>query len=226
MVNETSDLSGPGLNGGDLTLRDSHEPGRERKSNGTPLGEIEGGKAGEHLEGRKSAGQKDKSNSKEPNDVDHTAEWTETEENRDNTAEPRYEVEKIVDHRTKNRTEVELMVKWTGYSKPTLVDERTLQQDCPDALYHYWETRGTRERATGIRLEFHAFEVLKWKVEAEKLLFLVQWVGYPPKDATWEFAWRVKNFAEGMHAEYLRTHPAAKRAWEKENFRRVEKSAL
>jgi hypothetical protein len=132
--------------------------------------------------------------------------------------DPRYEVEKIVAHRIKNETEAELMVKWTGCSEPTLVDER---QSVPfnktaHVLYHYRKTSGTREKATGINSLFHAFRILDWRAKG-RLPFLVQWVGYPPEDSTWELAWRVKAFAEEMHTKYMETHPAARVAWEKKN---------
>jgi hypothetical protein len=225
MVNETIDSSGPGLNGADLTLRDYHEPpDLERKTKRTSLGEMEGGEDGEHLEGRKSARQKNKSYLKEPNDADHTAKLTEPEENRDETEEPRYEIEAIVGHTIYKTTNVKLKVKWTDDSKPTLVDEYTFQEDCPTMLYSYWRSHGTREKATGIK-SFHAFRICDWRVK-DNLEFKVHWVGYPPEESTWELAWRVKDYAEEMHAEYLETHPAAKRAWERESFRRVEKSAL
>ncbi|KAH7231055.1 hypothetical protein BKA59DRAFT_549994 [Fusarium tricinctum] len=95
-------------------------------------------------------------------------------------------------HRIKNKTEVELETRWKGCSKPTFVDERTIQQDYPLVLYAYWELRGGREEVTGINL-FHIFQIRRWKVKDEKLKFLVQWVGYPPKDSTWELAWRTER---------------------------------
>jgi hypothetical protein len=82
-------------------------------------------------------------------------------------------------------------------------------------LYAYWELRGGREEATGINL-FHVFQICRWKVKDEKLQFLVQWVGYPPEDLTWELAWRVEKFATEMHGAYLRIHRAARSAWETE----------
>jgi hypothetical protein len=129
--------------------------------------------------------------------------------------EPRYEVYGIISHCIKNKTEVELETRWKGCSKPTFVDERTIQQDYPLVLYAYWELRGGREEATGINL-FHIFQIRRWKVKDEKLQFLVQWVGYPPKDSTWELAWRVEKFAKEMHGAYLKTHRAARSAWKKE----------
>lgn len=83
---------------------------------------------------------------------------TELEEKRDETEEPKHEVEAIVRYTISKRTEVKLRVKWAG-----------------------------------------------------------DWVGYPPEQSTWELAWRVRDFVEEMHAEYLETHPAARRVWAKEN---------
>ncbi|KAH8665301.1 hypothetical protein BGZ61DRAFT_538659 [Ilyonectria robusta] len=215
MGNETIDSSGRGLNGADLTLREYDDPpDLERKTKRTRLGEMGGGKDREHLEGRKSSGQRNNSNSKESNGADHTAELTEPEEQRDDTEEPKHEVEAIVGHTIYKRTKVKLRVKWAGDSKPTLVDECAFQEDCPTMLYSYWKSRGTREKATGIKL-FHIFGICDWRVK-DKLEFKVHWVGYPPEQSTWELAWRVKDFVEEMHAEYLETHPAARRAWEKE----------
>ncbi|KAH7110443.1 hypothetical protein EDB81DRAFT_831680, partial [Dactylonectria macrodidyma] len=140
----------------------------------TSHGEMEGGKDRKHLEGKKqkknSAERKDTSKSEdpeEPTDADNTAELAKPE-----TEEPRYEAEAIISHRTKNKTEVEIMIKWAGCSEPTLVDERTFQQDCPLILYHYWELIGGREAATGINL-FHVFRIRRWKAKDEKLQFLV-----------------------------------------------------
>ncbi|KAH6869888.1 hypothetical protein B0T10DRAFT_417981 [Thelonectria olida] len=184
---------------------------------------MDSGKGRRHLEGKKhkkkSAGRKNKrkpENPEEPTDADNATKLAEPEEKRNDIEDPRYEAEKILGHRIKNETEVELMVKWTSCSEPTLVDESTFQQDCPHVLYHYWKTTGTREKATGINSLFHAFRILDWRAKG-KLLFLVQWVGYPPEDSTWELAWRVKAFAEEMHMKYLETHPAARVAWEKKN---------
>ncbi|KAH6873604.1 hypothetical protein B0T10DRAFT_499636 [Thelonectria olida] len=188
-------------------------------------GKMEGGKDRKHLEGKKqkknSAERKDTNkpeDREEPTDADHTTELAEPEEKRDDTEESRYEVEAIISHHTKNKTEVELMIKWTGCSEPTLVDERTFQQDCPLMLYRYWEFIGGREEATGINL-FHVFRIRRWKVKDEKLQFLVEWVGYPPEDSTWELAWRVERCAKEMHTAYLKTHRAARYAWEKEKNR-------
>ncbi|KAH7471835.1 hypothetical protein FOMA001_g13344 [Fusarium oxysporum f. sp. matthiolae] len=151
----------------------------------------------------------------EPVNAGNTAELAESEEQRDDAEEPRYEVEEIISHRIKNKTEVELEARWNGCSKPTYVDERTIQEDYPLVLYTYWELRGGREEATGINL-FHVFQIRRWKVKDEKLQLLVQWVGYPPKDSTWELAWRVEKFATEMHGAYLKTHRAARSVWEKE----------
>ncbi|KAH7115616.1 hypothetical protein EDB81DRAFT_767555 [Dactylonectria macrodidyma] len=187
----------------------------------TSHGEMEGGKDRKHLEGKKqkknSAERKGTSKSEDPEesaDADNTAELAKPE-----TEEPRYEAEAIISHRTKNKTEVEIMIKWTGCSEPTLVDERTFQQDCPLILYRYWELIGGREVATGINL-FYVFRIRRWKAKDKKLQFLVQWVGYPPEDSTWELAWRVERFAKEMHTAYLKTHRAARYAWEKEKTRR------
>jgi hypothetical protein len=228
MGDETVDSSGPGLDRADLTLRDHDDPpDLERQTKPTSLGEMGDGKDHEGLEGkkpRKSAGRKNISNLEEPIDADNTAELTEPEEKRDDTEEPRYEVEAIVGHSNKNDTEVELKVKWAGDSEPTLVDECTFQEDCPLMLYNYWQDLGSREKATGIKNLFHVFSICDWRVN-EKLEFEVHWVGYPPEQSTWELAWRVKDFAEEMHAKYLETRPAARKAWEKENQGRVDESA-
>ncbi|KAL5603359.1 hypothetical protein FOBRF1_010892 [Fusarium oxysporum] len=185
-------------------------------------GEIEGGMDRKYLGSKKqqtnSVKRKDPSKPEglgEPVDAGNTAELAESEEQRDDAEEPRYEVDEIISHRIKNTTEVELGTRWNGCSKPTFVDERTIQQDYPFVLYDYWELRGGREEATGISL-FHVFQIRRWKIKNKKLQFLVQWVGYPPKDSTWELAWRVEKFATEMHRAYLKTHSAARSAWEKE----------
>ncbi|KAM6514306.1 hypothetical protein FALCPG4_015456 [Fusarium falciforme] len=229
MGDETVDSSGPGLHGADLTLRDHDDPpDLERQTKPTSLDKMGGGKDREDLEGkkhRKSAGRKNISNSEEPTDADNTAELAEPKEKRDDTEEPRYEVEAIVGYSIKNDTEVELKVKWAGNSEPTLVDECTFQEDCPLMLYNYWQDLGSREKATGIKNLFHVFSICDWRIK-EKLEFEVHWVGYPPEQSTWELAWRVKDFAEEMHAKYLETRPAARKAWEKENQRSVGESAM
>ncbi|KAJ4179848.1 hypothetical protein NW759_017272 [Fusarium solani] len=163
MGDETVDSSGPGLHGADLTLRDHDDPpDLERQTKPTSLDKMGGGKDREDLEGkkhRKSAGRKNISNSEEPTDADNTAELAEPKEKRDDTAEPRYEVEAIVGYSIKNDTEVELKVKWAGDSEPTLVDECTFQEDCPLMLYNYWQDLGSREKATGIKNLFHVFSI-------------------------------------------------------------------
>ncbi|KNB06198.1 hypothetical protein FOXG_06986 [Fusarium oxysporum f. sp. lycopersici 4287] len=143
------------------------------------------------------------------------AELAESEEQRDDAEQLRYEIDEIISHRIKNKTEIELETRWNGCSKPTFVDERTIQQDYPLVLYDYWEPRDGREEATGINL-FHVFQIRRWKIKDKKLQFLVQWVGYPPKDSTWELAWKVEKCAKEMHGAYLKTHRAARSAWEKE----------
>ncbi|KNB06197.1 hypothetical protein FOXG_06986 [Fusarium oxysporum f. sp. lycopersici 4287] len=151
----------------------------------------------------------------EPVDAGNTAELAESEEQRDDAEQLRYEIDEIISHRIKNKTEIELETRWNGCSKPTFVDERTIQQDYPLVLYDYWEPRDGREEATGINL-FHVFQIRRWKIKDKKLQFLVQWVGYPPKDSTWELAWKVEKCAKEMHGAYLKTHRAARSAWEKE----------
>lgn len=121
MGNETIDSSGRGLNRADLTLREYDDtPDLQRKTKRTRLGGMAGGKDREHLEGRESAWQNNRSNSKEPSGAHYTAELTEPEEKRDETEEPKHEVEAIVGHTMYERTEVKLRVKWAGDSKPTL----------------------------------------------------------------------------------------------------------
>jgi hypothetical protein len=158
-------------------------------------------------------------NPEEPNDVDNAAELAQFEEKRNGTEDPRFEVEKIVNHRIKNKTEIELMVKWAGYSEPTPVDERRFQRDYPHVLDRYWKSLGTREKATGINL-FHVFTILQWRIKDKKLQFEVQWVGYTSEESTWELAWRVKAFEEEIYTMSLETHPAARDAWKQKNQRK------
>ncbi|KAH6982520.1 acyl transferase domain-containing protein [Ilyonectria destructans] len=209
MLNNTTEIvhsPRPGPDEAYFALRGHYDsPNLERKSKQTSWDGIEGG----HLKGKKrekkSAGRKNESKPK--------AGLAKPEKKRNDTEEPRFEVQKIVNHYVKNETEIELMVKSAGYSEPTHVDERHFQQECPHVLDRYWKSLGTREKATGVNL-FHVFRILQWRIKHTELQFKVQWVGYPLEESTWELAWRVKAFAEEMHTRYLETHPAARNAWE------------
>ncbi|KAF5704798.1 hypothetical protein FMUND_12356 [Fusarium mundagurra] len=222
MRGESTEVAQPPSFGPDVTcfaLRNHNLDGRVQSM---LKGEIEGGMDRKHLESKKQQTNlvKKKDPSKleglgEPVDVGNIAELAASEEQRDDAEEPRYEVKEIISHRIKNKTEIELETRWNGCSKPTFVDERTIQEDYPLVLYAYWELRGGREEATGINL-FHVFQIRRWRAKDKQLQFLVQWVGYPPKDSTWELAWRVEKFATEMHGAYLKTHRAARSAWEKE----------
>ncbi|KAH6986953.1 hypothetical protein EDB80DRAFT_690404 [Ilyonectria destructans] len=193
MGNETIDSSGRGLNRADLTLCEYGDPpDLERKIKWMRLGEMGGGKDGDHLEGRESAWQNNRSNLKELSGAYYTTELTEPEEKRDETEEPRYEVEAIVGYTIYEGTDFKLRVKWAGDSKPTLVDECAFKKTAQPCFI-----------ATG-----------DCRVK-DKLEFKAHWVGYPPEQSMWELAWTVKDFVEEMHGEYLETHPAARRAWAK-----------
>ncbi|KAI5455922.1 hypothetical protein BGZ63DRAFT_368271 [Mariannaea sp. PMI_226] len=132
----------------------------------------------------------------------------------DGREELHHGVENVISHRIRNSTQVKLKIRRTGCSRLTCVDEHILQQDCPKKLYNYWESIGGRRKATGIHL-FHIFQIRRWRVKDNELLFLVQWVGYPPGDSTWERACRVKILAKEMHSAYLKTHWGARRAWDR-----------
>ncbi|KAL9561185.1 hypothetical protein ACKAV7_014540 [Fusarium commune] len=222
MRGESTEVAQPPRLGPDVTcfaLRNHNLDGGVQL---TLKGEIEGGMDRKHLGSKKRQtklvkrkGPSMPEGPEEPVDVGNTAELAESEEQRNDAEEPRYEFYEIISHRIKNKTEVELETRWNGCSKPTFVDESTIQEDYPLVLYAYWKLRGGREEATGINL-FHVFQIRRWKVKDEKLQFLVQWVGYPLKDSTWELAWRVEKFAKEMHGAYLKTHRAARSAWKKE----------
>ncbi|RMI97193.1 hypothetical protein CDV36_016242 [Fusarium kuroshium] len=126
-----------------------------------------------------------------------------------------YEVETVLDHVIENGTEIDFTVKWVGYTEPTLVAEHLLQQDCPSLVYRYWNSFGTREKATGID-RFHVFKILRWRVKNKVLHLLIQWVGYPPGQSTWEAAARVACSAKEAMGTYLRTHKGAATAWARE----------
>ncbi|KAF5006535.1 hypothetical protein FDECE_7103 [Fusarium decemcellulare] len=140
------------------------------------------------------------------NDPDNSTELAEPEDTQDDAEEPRYEVEAIIGHEKKGECEVDLRVRWAGYSESTLEDECTLQEDCPDELYGYWDKLGGRALATGIRELFYIFKILEWDPKEND--FKVQWVGYPPSQYTWEPAWNVQQSAREMYTEFLKNHSA------------------
>ncbi|KAF4467277.1 hypothetical protein FALBO_5841 [Fusarium albosuccineum] len=152
---------------------------------------------------------------RQPLDAEENVMPTSAEQEQSDTQNQMYEVEAILDHIIENETEIELKVRWAGYTEPTWVAEHSLQEDCPSLVYRYWSSFETREKATGID-HFHVFKILRWKVKDKALRLLVQWVGYPPEQSTWEAAARVACNAKKAMEAYLGTHKGAATAWAKE----------
>ena len=55
-------------------------------------------------------------------------------------------------------------------------------------------------------LEYEVREILDSKMERRRLFYLVDWVGYGPKEHTWEPATNVEQAKEAV-ADFHRAHP-------------------
>ncbi|KAG5781479.1 hypothetical protein H9Q73_004898 [Fusarium xylarioides] len=80
--------------------------------------------------------------------------------------------------------------------------DRQRKTTAAEKLYSYWEERGGRQQVTGLNL-FHVFKVKAKGWDKGEWFYDCQWVGYSPKDNTWE-----------PEAKILSHAPAAVEDWE------------
>ncbi|KAH6949535.1 hypothetical protein DER45DRAFT_649934 [Fusarium avenaceum] len=115
----------------------------------------------------------------------------------------RWAVESILSHTLHNETfTVDLEIKWTD-GDTTTEPEASMQRDVPNLVLKYWEELGGRDQATGFD-EWHVFEIHDHHYINKHREYLVQWVGFPADDCTWEPAEKLADIAPGIKARYDR----------------------
>lgn len=108
------------------------------------------------------------------------------------------EIDKFGAHRVnKEVATVEFHVHWANGEK-TWEPEWELQTQVPELIYDYWKQHKGREAATGLEV-YHVFRLLRREVplEGKSHRYLVQWVGYSGKEATWEPVKKLQTIAPG-----------------------------
>jgi len=105
-----------------------------------------------------------------------------------------YEVEKIQGVRERKDGDVEYLVKWVGYTKPTWESEDNVQ-DCQDLVdaYMILKQKKDREKEEFIRKteaegNYEVAKIVDFKTKkiSGKREFLVRWKGWGPDGDTWE----------------------------------------
>jgi hypothetical protein len=104
----------------------------------------------------------------------------------------------FINHKVhKKDSTVSIEVLWKDGSI-TFEDEYHLHAQVPNLLFDYWDGLGGRDGATGLK-KYHVFKVLEHKdQDANNKLrtsYKVEWVGFPPTEATWEPAYMIKKNA-------------------------------
>ncbi|KAL7755374.1 hypothetical protein ACKLNR_014472 [Fusarium oxysporum f. sp. zingiberi] len=97
----------------------------------------------------------------------------------------------------KKNSTVSIEVLWKNGSI-TFEDEDHLHAQVPDLLFKYWDGLGGRDGTTGLR-EYHVFKILGHRFQSAntklRKSYKVEWVGFPPTQATWEPAYMIKKIA-------------------------------
>ncbi|KAI1037622.1 hypothetical protein LB503_009466 [Fusarium chuoi] len=123
-----------------------------------------------------------------------------------------HEIDTLIRHRVDRlESTVQILVKWTDDDIPKSWEhEDFIQKIDPKALYTYWEDRGDRGQVTGLQ-RHHVFKVkAKGWVKGE-IRYNCHWVGYSPKEDTWEPEEKVVNYFPAALADW-QVREAARKA--------------
>ncbi|KOS19814.1 hypothetical protein ESCO_005785 [Escovopsis weberi] len=93
-----------------------------------------------------------------------------------------YEIKRLLSHRWATPYSLEIEVEWATL-ETTWEPERALHEDCPALLFAHWAAAGGRPANPEDPNLFEVFSIRRHS--ANRRRFLVEWVGYPPGEASW-----------------------------------------
>lgn len=132
----------------------------------------------------------------------------EEENERAQDAGSEFTFKKLLDHRWEGDS-ILVYVEWDN-GDHTWEPEASLHTDAPQTLLKYWAQQpGGRPENPG-RPGFYEIHAIRKHSRDRKRLF-VEWVGYGPKDRTWEPAGMVEEAAPAIWTEYWGSLPRPKR---------------
>ncbi|KAF4454986.1 hypothetical protein FALBO_15725 [Fusarium albosuccineum] len=112
---------------------------------------------------------------------------------------------RFMSHRINRKdSTVTIEVLWKG-GGITFEDEYDLHAQVPCLLFDYWKKLEGRDHATGLE-EYHVFKIIKCEDRHvnNKLRhgYMVEWVGFPSTEVTWEYAYKIKKNSPGAIRAY------------------------
>ncbi|KAF4444301.1 hypothetical protein FACUT_744 [Fusarium acutatum] len=112
------------------------------------------------------------------------------------------EIDYLVRHKVDRQSNtVKILVQWTDDSPRSWEREDFLQKIDHEVLYSYWKERGGRDEVTRLE-EFHIFKVKAKGLNKGEWFYDCQWVGYPPKENTWEPEAKIMDIAPAAVADW------------------------
>lgn len=94
---------------------------------------------------------------------------------------------------------IEIKVEWTG-GDATWEPEANLQADAPSALLGYWQALGGRPINPRNADLYDVYAILSHSKDRKQVS--VQWVGFGPKEATWEPRYKIAKVAPEISTKY------------------------
>lgn len=128
-----------------------------------------------------------------------------------------YEIQALVDHRWDDDS-IEVRVEW-AQGGDTWEPEINLHQDANAMLLDYWKEVGGRPVNPDDPDLFHVARILRATPNGKKLF--VEWVGYGPKERTWERKADMEEAAPEAIAKFLKLQRAKARKPTRKRRRRV-----
>lgn len=139
--------------------------------------------------------------------ADEYAETT-TTDLRENDTDSEFGFKQFLDHRWDGDS-IQIQVEWEN-GQLTWEPETMLHDDAPQTLLDYWRQqpggRPDNPRQPGL-YEIHAIR----KHSRDRKRLFVEWVGYGPKDNTWEPRTTVADAAPDVLSDYWDSLPRSKR---------------
>ncbi|KAK5994825.1 hypothetical protein PT974_03211 [Cladobotryum mycophilum] len=118
-----------------------------------------------------------------------------------------YTFKGFINHRWVENS-IEIEVEWDN-GETTWEPEVNLHQDAPDALFAYWREQGGRPTNPFDPEMFEVFAIISHNKSRKR--FRVEWVGYPPDEATWVSEKALEETAADVITAYRDSQEAKKK---------------